>query len=281
MGFKMTTATDRYAVFGHPIKHSKSPQIHTLFAAQTAQQLCYEAIDVPPEQFTQTLQTFFTEGGRGLNCTVPLKELAWKQMDQLSERAKLAKAVNTIALNDDASWFGDNTDGIGLVTDLTVNHAIPLQDERILILGAGGATRGILGPILEQSPQSITIANRTPAKAEQLAQEFNAIGAIRACGLNELSGQSFNLIINATSASLSGDLPPLPDNLLATQGCCYDLAYANDATPFVTWGRQHHALKSVDGLGMLVEQAAEAFFIWRKIRPDSKPVIDLLDAKRK
>jgi shikimate dehydrogenase len=256
MGFKMTTATDRYAVFGHPIKHSKSPQIHTLFAAQTAQQLCYEAIDVPPEQFTQTLQTFFTEGGRGLNCTVPLKELAWKQMDQLS-------------------------DGIGLVTDLTVNHAIPLQDQRILILGAGGATRGILGPILEQSPQSITIANRTPAKAEQLAQEFSAIGAIRACGLTDLPGQTFNLIINATSASLSGDLPPLPDNLLADQGYCYDLAYANDATPFVTWGRQHHALKSVDGLGMLVEQAAEAFFIWRKIRPDSKPVIDLLDANRK
>ncbi len=280
MVFKMNNTADRYAVFGHPIKHSKSPRIHALFAEQTGQHLTYEAFDVPAEQFNRVCEQFFTQSGQGLNCTVPLKELAWQAMDQLSERARRAKAVNTIKRLEDRTLFGDNTDGIGLVNDLTVNHAISLKDQSILIIGAGGATRGILAPILEQSPKQLVIANRTLTKAKQLAMEFSDLGQIHGCGLNDLADQAFDLIINATSASLSGELPPLPDSLLANQGSCYDLAYANQDTPFVCWGKQRGALQSLDGLGMLVEQAAEAFFIWRNIRPETQTVIDLLNSER-
>jgi shikimate dehydrogenase len=283
--------TDRYAVFGCPIKHSKSPRIHRLFAEQTGQALEYTAVEVPAEQFQTAVAMFFSEGGKGLNCTVPLKELAWSYADHKTERAQLSKAVNTLALQEDGSVLGDNTDGIGLVTDLIANHGIALAGLRILILGAGGASRGIIAPILEQSPQSLVIANRTVDKAVKLAAEFHGKasapylrpvgkGPITGCGFDDLKDRQFDLILNATSASLSDQLPPLPTGLLATGGNCYDLAYGNEPTAFVRWGLENHARKSLDGLGMLVEQAAEAFFIWRGVRPATRPVIELLDSER-
>lgn len=274
------TLIDRYAVFGHPIKHSKSPRIHGLFAEQTEQVLEYTAQDVPAEQFSNRAEKFFAEGGKGLNCTVPLKELAWSYADYRTERAQLSKAVNTLALQADGAILGDNTDGIGLVTDLVTNHAIRLSGSRILVLGAGGASRGILAPILEQAPYSLVIANRTADKAVKLAAEFHANGSVIGCGFDGLESRQFDLILNATSASLSGQLPPLPKGLLAEKGCCYDLAYGNEPTAFVRWGLENHAVKSLDGLGMLVEQAAEAFFIWRGVRPRTQPVIALLNAER-
>jgi shikimate dehydrogenase len=272
---------DHYAVFGCPIKHSKSPRIQKIFAEQTGQLLDYKAQEVPAEQFQTAVSAFFADGGKGLNCTIPLKELAWAYADFKTERAQLSKAVNTLALWTDGSIFGDNTDGIGLVTDLMTNHAITLAGSRILILGAGGASRGIIAPILEQSVHSIVIANRTIDKAIDLAAEFHAKGSITGCGFNDLKNRQFDLIINATSTSLSGQLPPLPEGLLAKNGVCYDLAYSNEPTVFVLWGLENHALKSLDGLGMLVEQAAEAFFIWRGIRPKTRTVIELLNAERK
>ena len=272
---------DYYAVFGHPVKHSKSPRIHTIFAQQTGQVLDYVAQDVPAEQFSQAVAEFFTNGGKGLNCTIPLKELAWAYADVKTERAYLAKAVNTLVLQADGSILGDNTDGIGLVTDLINNHDVALAGSKILLLGAGGASRGIIAPLFEQSIHSMVIANRTVAKAINLANEFSAKGLITGCGFNDLKGRQFDLIINATSTSLSGQLPPLPEALLAKNGICYDLAYSNEPTVFVQWGQENQALKSLDGLGMLVEQAAEAFFIWRGIRPKTRPVIELLNKERK
>ncbi len=276
----MMTLIDRYAVFGYPIKHSKSPRIHALFAGQTGQSLEYSALEVPAEQFKTAATRFFAQGGKGLNCTVPLKELAWDYANPRTDRAQKSKAVNTLALQADGSILGDNTDGVGLVTDLSINHAINIAGTKVLILGAGGASRGIIGPILEQSPQSLVIANRTVDKAVKLAAEFQGQGFISGCGFDGLNGQAFDLILNATSASLSGQLPPLPKGLLADNGHCYDLAYANQATPFVLWGLENNAAKSLDGLGMLVEQAAEAFFIWRGVRPKTQAVIELLNSER-
>ncbi|WP_036247712.1 shikimate dehydrogenase [Methylobacter sp. BBA5.1] len=273
--------TDRYAVFGHPIKHSKSPRIHQLFAEQTGQSLEYTAQDVPAEQFNTAVQSFFAAGGKGLNCTVPLKGLAWAFADRKTERAQLSQAVNTLAVQADGAILGDNTDGQGLVTDLTVNHAITLTGRRILILGAGGASRGIMGPLLEQAPCTIVIANRTVDKAIDLAQAFQNKGVVSGCGFGDLQNQQFDLILNATSASLSDQLPPLPDAILAENGVCYDLAYGNEPTAFVRWGLRQNAAKSLDGLGMLVEQAAEAFFIWRGARPETRPVIELLNSERR
>ncbi len=276
----MTPSIDRYAVFGQPIQHSKSPRIHQLFAQQTGQLLTYAAHEVPPDQFIKITTAFFAEGGKGLNCTVPLKELAWAYAEHKTERAQLSKAVNTLALQADGSILGDNTDGYGLVTDLTLNHDVNLYNANILILGAGGASRGIIAPLLAQNPSAMLIANRTPEKAVQLAREFNRPNQLSGCGFADLTQQRFDIIINATSASLSGQLPPLPANVLVAQGICYDLAYANQATPFVNWGIANGALKSLDGLGMLVEQAAEAFYIWRHQRPNSQAVITLLNAER-
>jgi shikimate dehydrogenase len=275
------TLIDRYAVFGYPIKHSKSPRIHNIFAEQTGQALEYSAQEVPAEQFPAAVARFFAQGGKGLNCTIPLKELAWAYADKKTERAHTAKAVNTLALQADGSILGDNTDGVGLVTDLMSNHAVTLTGSRILILGAGGASRGIIAPILEQSVHSIVIANRTIDKAINLVAEFHHKGPITGCGFNGLKNRCVDLIINATSTSLSGCVPPLPDGLLAKNGVCYDLAYSNEPTAFVRWGLEQQALKSLDGLGMLVEQAAEAFFIWRGIRPITQPVIELLNSERK
>jgi shikimate dehydrogenase len=273
--------TDRYAVFGSPINHSKSPRIHRLFAEQTGQSLSYEAQEVPAESFEAAVRAFFAAGGKGLNCTVPLKELAFRFATRKTERAERSKAVNTLAPQGDGSILGDNTDGCGLVRDLLNNHLLTLAGKRILILGAGGASRGIIGPILEEAPTQLLIANRTAEKAVQIAGEFKDLGGISGCGFESLAGRQFDLILNATSASLSGQMPPLPERLLANRGSCYDLAYGNEPTAFVRWGIAQGAQKSLDGLGMLVEQAAEAFCIWRGVRPQTRPVIDLLDAERK
>ncbi|MGZ8096954.1 MAG: shikimate dehydrogenase [Methylosarcina sp.] len=274
------TSIDCYAVFGYPIKHSKSPRIHQLFAEQTGQALHYGAQEVTSEQFLSAVNAFFAGGGKGLNCTVPLKELAFAFAQHITPRARFSKAVNTLALQPDGSILGDNTDGRGLVTDLVDNHALNLKDRRILILGAGGASRGIIGPLTEQGPTEIVIANRTAEKAIGLAAEFANLGSIKGCGFGDLKRLQFDLILNATSASLSGQLPPLPEGLLAEHGSCYDLAYGNEPTAFVRWGQEHRAVKSLDGLGMLVEQAAEAFLIWRGVRPETRPVIELLNAER-
>jgi shikimate dehydrogenase len=271
---------DQYAVFGHPVSHSKSPRIHQLFAEQTRQQLSYIAQDVPADLFDSAIADFFKQGGKGLNCTVPLKELAWQRADTLSERAQFSKAVNTLMLQKNGALYGDNTDGVGLVADLTINHGISLSNSRILILGAGGASRGIIGLLMEQSPVQLVIANRTVEKAITLSDEFSQLGEITACAYDSLENRQFDLILNATSASLTGKLPPLADNILAKNGCCYDLAYANQPTAFVNWGLTQGAIKSLDGIGMLVEQAAEAFYIWRGIRPETNPVIDLLNSER-
>ncbi|MFW5443885.1 MAG: shikimate dehydrogenase, partial [Methylococcaceae bacterium] len=236
---------DRYAVFGHPINHSKSPRIHRLFAEQTKQQLSYEAQDVPAESFDNAIEDFFKQGGKGLNCTVPLKELAWQRADKLSERAHFSKAVNTLTLQQDGTLLGDNTDGIGLVADLTVNQSISLLNSRILICGAGGASRGIIGPLMEQSPARIVIANRTVEKAINLSNDFSQLGDISGCAYNAIATQQFDLILNATSASLTGKLPPLENNILAENGYCYDLAYGNLPTAFVKWGWAQGATKSL------------------------------------
>lgn len=274
------TVTDRYAVFGQPINHSKSPRIHALFAEQTNQALTYSAQEVSPANFTQAADAFFDQGGKGLNCTVPLKELAFAYAHHKTDRAECSKAVNTLAKQADGSILGDNTDGVGLVTDLTANHGISLAGKSVLILGAGGATRGIIAPLMDLAPQALVIANRTVDKAVQLAALFGVNSMLTGCGFTDLSGRQFDVVINATSASLSGDLPDLPGNILAPGGTAYDLAYANKPTAFVRWGRENGAIKSLDGLGMLVEQAAQAFYIWRGVRPQTQPVIDLLNAER-
>jgi shikimate dehydrogenase len=271
---------DRYAVFGHPIGHSQSPRIHRLFAEQTGQTLTYTTEDVTPEIFEPSVKAFFQTGGRGLNCTVPLKELAFRLAETLSDRAQRSKAVNTLALRDDGMIFGENTDGVGLVRDLIHNLGLDLTGQRILILGAGGATRGILEPLLQRQPSRLTIANRTPEKAAQLATEFGDIGPITGGGFATLAGGDYDLILNATAASLSGDLPDLPRAILANEGVCYDLAYGREPTAFVRWGLEQGARLSVDGIGMLVEQAAEAFHLWRGIRPDTAPVIAELNVSR-
>jgi shikimate dehydrogenase len=271
---------DHYAVFGNPIKHSKSPLIHQLFAEQTNQMLEYSAQEVPAERFKESVSTFFSKGGKGLNCTLPLKELAWEYAEYRTKRADLGKAVNTLVLDEYGDIMGDNTDGCGLIADLKTNNGITLKKSRILLLGAGGASRGILAPLLEESPQKLFLANRTRQKAVDLAVEFASFGDVEGCGFADLNGHQFDLIINATSASLSDELPPLADDSLAKNGVCYDLAYANKPTSFVRWGLEHKAKRSLDGLGMLVEQAAEAFFLWRKIRPQTKSVIEKLNAGR-
>jgi shikimate dehydrogenase len=272
------TNLDYYAVFGSPINHSKSPRIHTLFAKQTNQSLDYVAQEVNAENFVATVTDFFEQGGKGLNCTVPLKELAWQFANENTNRAEAAKAVNTLIKQKDGSILGDNTDGIGLITDLKHNHGIELKNKRILILGAGGAARGILSPLLDEQPDCLIVANRTIEKALKLALEFNH--SFESSGFCELENQQFDVILNATSASLTNDLPPLPEKLLLENGVCYDLAYSNQPTAFVRWGNSQNADKSLDGLGMLVEQAAEAFYLWRGVQPDTKAVIDLLNSER-
>ena len=263
---------DRYGVFGNPIGHSKSPLIHRLFAEQTGQALSYEALLAPLDDFTGFARAFFAEGC-GANVTVPFKEEAFRLADSLSERARRAGAVNTLKKLDDGSLLGDNTDGAGLVRDLTVNAGVTLTGQRILLLGAGGAVRGVLEPLLAQRPAALVIANRTVAKAEQLAREFADLGPVLASGFDWLD-EPVDLIINGTSASLAGELPAIaPSLILAGHTVCYDMMYGKELTAFNRWATEQGAARVIDGLGMLVEQAAEAFFLWRGVRPDSAPVL--------
>ncbi|HHB92280.1 MAG TPA: shikimate dehydrogenase [Thioploca sp.] len=273
----MTIQTDQYAVMGNPIKHSKSPLIHTLFAEQTNQLISYKTIlvEIQENSFLNAVQKFQQAGGKGLNITVPFKEIACQLVTNLSERAKLAGAVNTIWFDEQGIYHGDNTDGIGLIRDLTKNHC-PVQDKKILILGAGGAVRGILKPLLTANPANCIIANRTLSKAEKLAEIFSHLGNINASSYANLTGQSYDLIINGTSASLQGEIPPLADGLISKDGWCYDMMYANSATPFMQWAKNQGAINILDGLGMLVEQAAESFYIWRKVKPDTTKIIQQL-----
>lgn len=263
---------DHYVVFGNPIGHSKSPLIHRLFAEQTGQTLDYQAALAPLDRFTAFAKHFF-ENGRGANVTVPFKEEAYRMADQLTERGRRAGAVNTLVRQADGSLLGDNTDGAGVVRDLKVNHGVALKDKRILLLGAGGAVRGALEPLLAEEPHVLVVANRTVEKAEQLAQEFADLGPILPAGYDWLE-EPMDIIINATSASLSGELPPIqPSVIQHGETFCYDMMYGQEPTAFCRWAMQHHAGQAVDGLGMLVEQAAEAFYLWRGVRPDSAPVL--------
>ena len=265
--------TDFYAVIGNPIAHSKSPIIHHAFAELTHQDIQYERVLALLDDFSGTVHALIAQGFKGANVTVPFKLEAYAMANQLTERAQDAGAVNTLIFTPQGI-VGDNTDGIGFIRDLKINLGLELTSKRVLILGAGGAARGILGPLIEEKPESLTVANRTVAKALHLAEAFSGIDKIIGCGYESLGDQSFDLIINATSTSLSGGLPSLGTNLLSQKGFCYDLAYRmGGPTPFVTWGIEQGALSSHDGLGMLVEQAAEAFYLWRKVRPDTKSVI--------
>jgi shikimate dehydrogenase len=270
--------TDRYAVYGNPIKHSKSPQIHAMFAEQTAQDMVYRAQLVDEKRFAEAAKEFFAGGGKGLNITVPFKLDAFAFADQLSDRARRAGAVNTLALQDDGKIYGDNTDGVGLLRDINDNLDWQIEDRRVLVLGAGGAVRGILDPLLRKKPALLVVANRSVDKAQQLARDFSDIGALSACSFEALAGSHFDLVINGTSASLSGELPPLPSGLLTEQACCYDMVYGAEPSPFMRWAAGQMAWAVSDGLGMLVEQAAESFCIWRGVRPKTRPVIDALRA---
>jgi shikimate dehydrogenase len=272
----MAEVIDQYVVVGNPIHHSQSPRIHRLFAAQTHQSLQYDTLLAPLEGFSPTVQAFRERGGKGCNVTVPFKLDAWRLATQRSERANRAEAVNTLQFLPNGEIYGDNTDGVGLVNDLIHNNEITLHDQRILILGAGGAVRGIVAPLLAQHPREIIIANRTPGKAQNIAHAMRDLGNIHGTGLDILATQTFDIVINGTSAGLTSELPALPPSLLVTHGIAYDLVYATSDTPFVQWAKQHGARLAIDGLGMLVEQAAEAFYVWRNVRPDTKPVITTL-----
>ncbi|MCP4043116.1 MAG: shikimate dehydrogenase, partial [Gammaproteobacteria bacterium] len=254
---------DLYGVMGHPISHSKSPAIHGAFALQTGQDLEYRTIHVQPGDFTQAVTEFRNREGLGLNVTLPFKEEAWNLAGKLTSRAERARAVNTLWFGTNSAIHGDNTDGVGLVRDLNLNHGFRLERSRILVLGAGGAARGVLGPLLDEHPERLVIANRTESKATDLADAFSAAGRVSGHGFSQLAGEHFDLIINATSASLAGQAIPLPSELLKPEGVCYDMMYSIKPTVFMLWGQQQGALKSVDGLGMLVEQAAESFYRWR------------------
>jgi shikimate dehydrogenase len=265
--------TDRYAVFGHPIAHSKSPLIHAAFARQTGQDMRYEAILAPLDGFAASVASFVATGGRGANVTVPFKEQAYRLASRLSPRAQRAGAVNTLMFDD--GILGDNTDGAGLVADLSRNLHCALAGRRILLLGAGGAARGVIEPLLEQKPAALVIANRTVSRAQELAELFGH--GVRACGFDAAETKTpFDVVINATAASLAGELPPLSPQTFTTHTLAYDMMYGRD-TPFLDFARSHGA-STADGLGMLVEQAAEAFYVWRGVRPDTAPVIASLRA---
>ena len=266
---------DRYAVIGHPVAHSKSPQIHARFAAQTGQRMIYERLLAPLDGFDAALRAFIAQGGKGLNVTVPFKLEAHAIATVLSARAKAAGAVNTLKFDRAAGGedviFGDNTDGVGLVTDIARNAGVDLAGKRILLLGAGGAARGVILPLLDAQPAELVIANRTRAKADELAHQFAARGPIHASDFSGLSA-SFDVVINATSASLSAALPPIAAEAFAPDALAYDMMYGKEPTVFMRFAQQHGATVR-DGLGMLVEQAAESFFVWRGVRPDTASVL--------
>jgi shikimate dehydrogenase len=267
---------DHYAVIGNPVAHSKSPQIHAAFARATGEDLDYVRILAPLDGFAAAVEAFAHAGGRGLNVTVPFKLEAFAVARMASERAEAAGACNTLRHDGDV-WYADNTDGAGIVHDLTVNLGVQLAGCDVLVLGAGGAARGILIPLLAEGPRSVTIANRTPAKAAALADRFAARGPVAAVAPAALAGRNYDLVINATSAGL-GDAAtlPWPSGIFRPTAFAYDMIYGDALTTFLRWAQAQGVRRSADGLGMLIEQAAESFHLWRGVRPDTAPVFDLL-----
>ena len=261
--------TDRYAVIGHPVAHSMSPQIHADFAKATQQDMHYERLLAPLDAFAATVRHFHAQGGCGANVTLPFKQEAFALCEHLTARACSAGAVNTLCWNSDG-LHGDNTDGAGLVQDLAGNLGQTLKSARVLLVGAGGAARGVLLPLLAEQPAAVVIANRTEAKARALAAEH---AGARAATFAGLAGERFDVVINATSASLGGELPPLPEGVFGKDSLAYDMMYGKGLTPFLAWAGGQGVSRLADGLGMLVEQAAEAFFIWRGVRPHTAPVL--------
>jgi len=259
---------ERYAVIGNPVAHSKSPWIHAEFARATGQALRYEAIEAPLGGFAGAVAAFRAAGGKGLNVTLPFKEEAFALCDEVSERARVARAVNTLAFRERV--LGDNTDGVGLVRDLAVNLKADPRGKRVLLMGAGGAARGVAGGLLEAGAGELVIANRTPERAAALAARFPGV---RGCGY-ETVGTRFDIVVNATSAGLQGAAPPLPSGVLGPGVVAYEMVYGRD-TPFLAAARAAGA-RACDGLGMLVEQAAESFFLWRGVRPATAPVLERL-----
>lgn len=270
------TNCKKYAVFGNPIKHSKSPIIHGAFARQCDLKLQYRAVGVELDNFARAATNFFADGGSGLNVTVPFKREAFDLADELSDRARRAGAANTLTPLPGGGIRGDNTDGIGLVSDMVANLGWLLADLRVLILGAGGAVRGILEPILRERPRELLIVNRTAQRAEELAAEFSDLGQVEGGAYSLIGSRQFDLIINGTSAGLSGEMPDLPSSLLTDHSCCYDMVYGAEPTVFMRWAAHHAAWAVADGLGMLVEQAAQSFYLWNKMRPETGPVIQQL-----
>jgi shikimate dehydrogenase len=267
--------TDRYAVIGNPVAHSKSPQIHAAFAQETGEDIEYGRLLAPLEGFSDAVKQFRAAGGRGLNVTVPFKEEAYRLATLHSERARIAEAVNTLRF-DAGALYGDNTDGAGLVRDIRDNLGVAIAGRRILLLGAGGAARGVIAPLLAEDPKDLTIANRTLERAEALERHFAP--RVRASAYAALSGSRFDIVVNATSASLAGALPPLPRVVFAAGSLAYDMMYGRGLTPFLEWARGQGAGLTADGLGMLIEQAAESFFVWRGIRPRTATVLASLRA---
>jgi shikimate dehydrogenase len=281
MSLAMTnsTAPDRYAVVGFPVKHSWSPFIHGMFAKQTGQSIKYSRLEIAPADLDEQVASFFANGGRGLNITVPHKQAACLLTRFRTPRAEIAGAVNTIAAQPEG-LFGDNTDGAGLVTDLTRNLGLALKDTRILLLGAGGAARGVLGPLLGAAPEYLEISNRDGTRATQLAAEFSTLGDVRGCGFDSITSTGhFDLMLNATSASLQETIPPVPPSVIGPTTLCYDMAYGRGDTVFTRWARNAGAGRAETGWGMLVEQAAESFFLWRGIRPDTQPVLEAVKSQ--
>ena len=267
-------APDRYAVIGQPIGHSWSPFIQGMFARQTGHHISYTRMEVAPADLANELETFFGGGGKGMNVTVPHKQAACLLTRFRTPRAEIAGAVNTIVARSDG-LLGDNTDGDGLVTDLTCNLSLALANTRILLLGAGGAARGVLGPLLAQGPEYLEIANRDGARATELAKEFSTLGEVRGCGFDSIStGTTFDLILNATSASLQETIPPIPPATIGPTTLCYDMAYGKGDTAFTRWAKSAGAGRAETGWGMLVEQAAESFHLWRGVKPETKAVLD-------
>lgn len=274
----MSGTVDQYGVVGHPVAHSFSPFIHAMFARQTGQAMSYRLFDVAPETLEESLAAFFEQGGRGLNITLPYKVAAVARAAELTQRAEHAGAVNTLAMRKDGTILGDNTDGVGLTQDLCVNQRVLVTRRRVLIIGAGGAARGVLGPLLGLEPQTLVIANRTADRARALATAFAHLGNVQGVGFRYIAGGAFDLIINATSASLTGEIPDVPIGVVGPDTFCYDMAYGKGDTPFVRWSLELGCRAAVPGWGMLVEQAAESFRLWRGVRPLTAPVLEALTA---
>ncbi|PJE78924.1 Shikimate dehydrogenase (NADP(+)) [invertebrate metagenome] len=272
---KKTTLIDRYAVAGNPVSHSLSPQIHTLFAQETRQPIQYTTLQIPAENFKEAVLQFFTNGGKGLSVTVPFKKEAWLIADIRTPRAQKAGAANTLWMADN-QLIADNTDGVGLIRDITLNHQISLKNKAVLIIGAGGAAQGVLQPLLDEKPKQLIIANRTASKADKLVNLFHTKNNLSSCSLQEVNGD-FDMVINATSASLQGQTPDIPATAINSNTICYDMMYdLKKDTAFNQWAKQQHAKTTLDGLGMLIEQAAEQFFLWRNIQPKSAAVFTAL-----